>query len=164
MYLSFILGGLAISVVFVGAAFLIRNNDAAFRERAVSAIGTVVGYKRTVRRDERNDEQFTDLDIYEYTTAAGQKVSFEQPISGSRPRRRVGESAPILYDASDPSGARLDDDNLVRMSELFLWLSPIGLVIAGISFAVWRRSEAARSKLEGGARNFEDAPASERAE
>ena len=139
-YLTGVIGGFLLSALIAGAAFYLRSDERAFRERAAASTATVVLHDQNERRDTKGKRRVERFDVYEYTTQTGERVRFIQPNSATRPRRPIGTNVPVLYDPSDPNDARLDDDALSRTSTLLFLASPFGLVIAAIFLVVWRKT------------------------
>jgi hypothetical protein len=139
-FLSGVVGGCLCTLVIVAIAFFMRSNDRSFKATALRAVATVTEHGEHVSRDSHGKLETNKFDMYEFVSASGQRVRFESLNSGMRPRRPIGAQADIVYDPSDSSDARLDDDAMSRASTLLLWCSPFGLVVAGITLLVWLRT------------------------
>jgi Protein of unknown function (DUF3592) len=135
-----VVGWCAVTVFMLVAAWWLRSNDAAFKAKATRAIATVVENGRTEYRDEKRRKTVDTYDVYEFTAANGQRVRFNSPNTALHPPAAVGAQAEIIYDPNDAKGARLADDSLTRTATLLVWLSPIGLVIAGVIYLLWMRT------------------------
>lgn len=131
-HLTSVVAWVLVSVGMLVGAFWLRRDDAEFRANALRATAMAVEHGRTEYRDEKNRTTVDTFDVYEFTAANGERVRFNSPNTSQRPQQRVGAQAEILYDPKAPSSARLSDEAVNRAASLLVWLSPIGLVIAGL--------------------------------
>ena len=142
--LTYVIAGVAVTALLLAASIYLRNEDRAFRETAVRAEATVVARADTHWRDNNGDDQYEKYDVYQLTTATGEAVRFNSPISATQPRREIGARAMALYAPGAPSNARLDDESRGLMSRILLWCSPIGLAFSAVFFLIGARSRRAR--------------------
>lgn len=133
--------GVLLSVFLFMTGQYLHSSDDAFRATAERTTATVIAHQDHAWRDSSNDERIDRADVYQFTTASGQVMRFTSPISSSQPRRPIGAQAQALYDARDPSSARLDDDSRKLMSAILMWSSPIGLALSAIFLWVWWRAQ-----------------------
>ncbi len=103
-----------------------------FIRRAVSASGAVIENVARTTEEEDSDHN-KHLETYYYArvrfqTRDGQTVTFLS-TTGVNPPHPVGESVPVLYAPSDPTGALVDDATE--------WIFPAVFFLVGAIFTPW---------------------------
>lgn len=133
-----------IGLVFLTVALFSARSDYAFRKGAVSTTGTVVDLERSGGNDN------TYKPVFEFVDRNDRKHRGVGSVASSPPAFHRGEEVRVLYNPSDPEGARLD-------SFLENWFLPVlfggmGTLFAGVAagcgLIAWRRRQT-RSRLIG---------------
>ncbi len=112
-------------ILFLAAGALLYARDAAFRASSEQATATVVGF------NEYSDEDGNPYTcpVLEFTTAAGQVVSFVSNICGTT---RLGDTREVYYDPGDPQHATVQGFFSQNIAELILGAIGVGFLVLGL--------------------------------
>lgn len=119
-----IIGG---AMVFFG--WRSYNTTKNFMDRAERASGTVVEVVARSGTDSNGNPTTYYYPVVEFRTASGQSVRQQAATGSNPPSHRVGETVEMVYDPSDPQGARINDFTSI-------WLLPAVLLGIGAIFAL----------------------------
>jgi hypothetical protein len=111
----------AVAVLFLLAAISV-GAVLLFGSKSLSVVTNGVEVDGKVVRDAPNGQL-----VYEFQTAQGQKLSYSS--FWAIPEERLGETVPIIYNASNPGHASVN-------TFVELWLIP-SLFLVGTIFLVW---------------------------
>lgn len=104
--------------------FYLFSSTSSFLERAVSAQGEVVQLVRS-----RSSDSTSYYPVVVFRDASGRSVEFQSNTGSNPPSYSRGEKVQVLYETSDPHGARID-------GFFSLWGGALILGILGGAFAL----------------------------
>jgi hypothetical protein len=122
---------LVVGVGMLVGALALWNSTRGFVARAQSAPGQVIELLEVRDKDGGSS---TWKPRVTFTAAAGQQITFDSSFSANPAPYRVGEAVEVLYESTDPAGARIRGFGSLWMGPMIL--GGLGLVFATIGAAI----------------------------
>ena len=123
-----------VSIALLAVGWRLTANDRFFLLHAARTTGRVVAHEPYEREGRKPQERFRI--VVSFATPSGDRIRFRSISSYGRPPYAVGEDAPVRYDASRPTRARIYR-RIEMLAPVLIWLGAVvvlGLLGVGIAW------------------------------
>ncbi len=126
---AFVLIATAIGIILLAAAGVTFLSNLYFVDHAELAKGTVTNISTSIDPD---DESTSYCPVVEFTTKAGQVVSYDSNVCSSPAAYAVGDKVDVYYDPQNPQNARLNTFWSQNLSSLSLFCLGLPFLLIGL--------------------------------